>query len=71
MDAMKKTVVTGMTDFSDLAIAKWPSGGYIVFIHGAVLREKRHQNERVFVTEAGALKAGVRARNARQPWTWT
>jgi hypothetical protein len=48
----------------DLALAQWPSpvGGFIVFVCGELLRDKRHHNPRVFVTQEGALAAGKRAR---------
>jgi len=53
---------TNAFPFRGLALAKHVHGGFIVFVNGEVLREKRHFNERVFVTADAALKAGARAR---------
>lgn len=47
----------------NIAIGRWPhGGGFVAYVAGEVLREKRHRNERVFGTEEQALVAARRAR---------
>lgn len=50
--------------FRGIAVGRHPAPfpAYVAFIDGNVLREKRHQNERIFKTPEDAVRAAQKAR---------